>query len=155
MSSKSTERIGGGGLPVLVEGEWSKQKFELVHRYATAFNRAIKAKFENRAYIDLFSGTGLVGIKDSAEEVAGCAFRAMDAVPAFNHFRFCEIDPRYRAALEARALKRTPKLFAQCKFFEGDCNLVVDQIIASLPKPGHNNNFSNFFAYKMEDKNVL
>ena len=67
--------LGQDGLPVLVQGSWSRDKLYFVSYFSSLFNGGMKRKWPVRAYVDLFSGPGVCRDRDTGEEFLGLQFR--------------------------------------------------------------------------------
>lgn len=80
------------------------------------------------AYVDLFSGPGESIIRDTGQEVDGSPLLALKC--DFGSYVFVDV-PDVLATLRLR-LRNRPKL-ARISFVEGDCNVVIDEILRLLP----------------------
>ena len=57
-------------------GIWTKQKLNAVENYLSFFTTALKEKSFKLCYIDAFSGSGNITLKDG-QEIDGSALRAL------------------------------------------------------------------------------
>ncbi len=87
---------------------------------------------EARVYIDLYSGPGIVRVRDTDKLLWGSPLLALQVKDAFDKYIFCESDPDYLEALTRRARKISPN--ADISFIAGDCNEQTDNICAQIPK---------------------
>lgn len=67
--------------PLRPGGAWSVEKLVYVERYAGAFTRAMKGKWERLVYIDLLAGPGKGVRRDTGEEFDGSPLRALKVRP--------------------------------------------------------------------------
>lgn len=119
---------GDDGLPVRSVGGWVHQKAHYVDRYARMFATGMKYKWPQRAYVELFAGPGRSWDRDGHVYVDGSAIRALGA--EFTDYVFVDLDREATAALaeRSRRLGRAPCMI------QGDCNEVIDQVIAAIPR---------------------
>ncbi len=110
-------------------GEWSDMKYRLVSNYAEMFSTAMKDKWDQRVYIDLFSGAGRGKIKDSKRVVATSPLLAMGVRNPFDRYICCDLDPRCIEALRARVAKQFPHLEKDVIYVAGDCNDTVNEVL--------------------------
>lgn len=89
-------------------GSWCEKKYSLVGGYCEIFNKAIKNKFENRVYIDLFAGAGFAPVKAKNKILKTSALVSLSIPTPFTKYIFCEMDNEKIAALEARAKREHP-----------------------------------------------
>lgn len=128
------------GLPAQCVGQWAADKHYYLHQYIEA-TRAVRAGFlapkgrGGAAFIDLFSGPGVVRVRESGEIRDGSplvAFR--HAASPFSRLLLCDLD-----AANARALRvRTASEASRVVVVEGDCNESIDQITSGIPDHGLN-----------------
>ena len=117
--------------------EYAKDKYALLHCYASIFTTAMKSKWENLAYIDLFAAAGASRIEDTSTIVRSSALLALNVRDPFTHYVFCEIDPEKLEALRSRVERSGTE--ASCCFLQGDANELVEDIAGSLPDPRGDN----------------
>ncbi|MFH1486968.1 MAG: three-Cys-motif partner protein TcmP [Chloroflexota bacterium] len=111
-------------------GSWAKQKLYYIQRYCDIFNKAMKARWETRVYIDLFAGAGKCIVEETREEIDGSALTALKSEVPFTHYFFNDAEAEAMGALKERA-----KLFplAEVTFFNLDCNQVIEPLLIELP----------------------
>ena len=120
-----------------VVGKWAEEKHGLVSFYAKLFSTGMKAKWEERVYVELYAGAGYSKIRDTTRTIAGSPIQALLLEHPFDKYIFCEKRPREFEALKARVERTAP--LAKVAFILGDCNERVDDIVAEIPAhaPGH------------------
>lgn len=120
------------GLPALSITHHSVEKYKLVNFYALIFARAMRAKWQNLCYMDLFCGPGAAQIRNTGKFIEAPPLTLMKQEVKFDRYIFCDIDERQTATLKART-----KRFAAstCAYFHvGDSNKIVDNLAADLPR---------------------
>lgn len=110
-------------------GPWAEMKYSLMGGYAYIFNNAIKNRFTNRVYIDLFAAAGYVPIKGRNKILKSSALIALALPQPFTHYIFCEMDPDRMNALKERVKREHPDKFSACCFIQGDSNVNVSEVI--------------------------
>jgi three-Cys-motif partner protein len=90
----------------------------------------MKKKWTHRAYIDLFAGPGVCIDDDTKTPFLGSPLLAL-ASPFTDHV-YVDLDPRATEALSKRIVARAPG--RKVTIITGDCNEVIDQVTAALPK---------------------
>jgi three-Cys-motif partner protein len=97
----------------------------------------MKAKWENRTYIDLYAGAGYNKIEGTKKIIAGSRIHALQVKDPFDNHIFCEEDAKKLGALQRRVAHHAP--WANVSYIEGDCNFQVQQILAAIPSasPGY------------------
>jgi three-Cys-motif partner protein len=121
--------IASDGLPARESGAWVLDKKVYVERYLRIFTKGVSNKWGGKlAYVDLFSGPGKNVIRDTGEEVDGSPLLALKC----DFARYVFVDaPEVLATLRTR-LRNHPK-FARISFVEGDCNVVISEVLKHLP----------------------
>lgn len=125
------------GLAVQSVGAWTDDKHAQLSQYLAA-TREVRRKFVEgsggAAFIDLFSGPGRVHVRerDSTQLGSGLIAAAHHEAP-FTRLLLCELDPE-----NADALRRRTKDDQRVTVFEGDCNELIDEIVAAIPPNGLN-----------------
>jgi three-Cys-motif partner protein len=112
-------------------GTLGLQKYKLVALYNELFSTGMKKRWDRRVYIDLFAGAGKARLKDTGKVVLGSPLIALGVPNPFDRYIFCENDPEAMNALQQRVQKDYPQ--ADVRFVQGDCNQVIDSIIAQIP----------------------
>src|SRR5260370_10490007 len=121
--------IASDGLPARATGPWVLDKKHYLERYLDIFSRGVLRKWAGKlSYVDLFSGPGRSVIRGNLEEVSGSPFLSLN----YNFARYVFVDvPEVLSSLKQR-LSRHPKL-SQITLIEGDCNVVIDKVLKTLP----------------------
>jgi three-Cys-motif partner protein len=124
------------GLPTWEEaGIWTRDKLFFWKCYIDITTTAMT---DNRAfpggvvYLDLFAGAGVCTLRGTGERFPGSALIAANAAKPFAKLIFCEKNRKLADACEAR-LKST-EVAQLCHVLRGDCNDLVNEVIALLPK---------------------
>ena len=108
MPGQQTKK-GRDGLPVLVQGAWSRDKLYFVEYFEALFNGGMKNLWPTRAYVDLFSGPGMCIDRDTGEEFEGSPLLALGCSTPFTHHYFNDIDTELIGALEQRQQRLFPQ----------------------------------------------
>jgi three-Cys-motif partner protein len=116
------------GQPV---GKWAEEKHDRVSFYAKLFSTGMKAKWDERVYIELYAGAGYSRIRDTTRIIPGSPIRALLLEHPFDKYIFCEKGAEEMEALRARVNRTAPS--ARVAFIQGDCNERVDDILAEIP----------------------
>ena len=122
------------GLNVRPSGPWIKKKYHYLKSYCDIFTRAMGKMWAPSAltFIDLFSGPGRCLIKQTGEDLEGSSLIALQY--GFSDYIFVEQDRAALNALKTRC-QNSPKR-KNISFIQGDCNLVIDQVIEQLHPQG-------------------
>lgn len=119
---------GPDGRPARIVGQWVETKIHHVDRYLDMFAVGMSKKWDERAYVELFAGPGLSWNKSTKRFLDGSAVRALQH--PFTRFAFVDRDSDATAALTARTANET----RPHPILTGDCNIVVDDVIDTLPR---------------------
>ena len=111
---------------------WTRNKLAILGDYLPAFNTA-SAKSSHRVYLDLMAGEPVNIAKGTSETFDGSARVAMSAKPGFTRLAFCERDAEKARQLRLDLDQRFPN-DSRWQVFEGDCNDVVEDMLASVAK---------------------
>jgi three-Cys-motif partner protein len=125
---------GPDGLPARLVRWWSKDKLAVVARYMDIFTTGMKDRWRGLAYVDLFSGPGLCIVDEPREVIPGSPLLALRTRWPFDRVICVEADPEAHDALRRR-LTAEPR-GASAVAIPGDCNDVIDRVIAEIPE-GH------------------
>lgn len=124
------------GLAMRPSGRWAEEKLDYLKRYIDVFETSMREKWERRNYIDVLSGPGKNQVRDTGKVLLGSPLLALTTRYPFTGYYFVDIDPNNIATLEKRIA--ASELRSQVKTYIGDCNLVVDSIVADLLRQGQN-----------------
>lgn len=112
-------------------GLWSRRKYHFLGRYLDAFTTAMKDKWPELHYVDLFAGAGHAKLKPSGDLVFSSAILAARTRFPFTQLHLCDASQRNTAALTMRlrgyALQRPPRILT------GDANDRIDELLAAVP----------------------
>ncbi len=127
-------------LAVQCVGSWAKDKHDYFRRYLEA-TAAVRAKFlppvgrGGAGLVDLFAGPGRARVDSPREFIDGSPLIALhQQVSPFTRILFCDIDDENVDALE----KRNAALGGLGQIRHGDCNAMIDEIVADVPEYGYN-----------------
>lgn len=134
MTRTENLRVGSDEDLVAEVGPWAKEKLFYIDRYCYIFNQAMKRKWPTRVYVDLFAGPGRCVLRGTGEEIDGSPLVALKCTVPFSHYFFNDLDATAIAALQKRAGRLAT---GEVRFFNKDCNQVVDDFLQELDKlPG-------------------
>ena len=97
----------------------------------------MKKKWDQRVYIDLYSGAGYSRIAGTNTFLKGSPLIALTVEDPFDKYIFCEEDPELLQALRTRVKRIAP--MANVVYIQGDCDAEIDKICAEIPKASANN----------------
>ncbi|MGH7815271.1 MAG: three-Cys-motif partner protein TcmP [Candidatus Binataceae bacterium] len=122
------------GLPARAGRAWSREKLIYLKKYASAFMVAMgpkrsEGRWERLVYIDLLAGQGRGIDPDTKQEFDGSPLIALSIQPKFDHLFLADDDPKKIEVLKARI---PPADRTRVTVSPGDCNKVVDQVIAAI-----------------------
>lgn len=109
---------------------WTLNKLAILEGYLPAFNRA-STKSPTRVYIDLMAGRPDNVRRGTGEPFDGSARLAMASEPGFTHLAFIEMDPASARSLREDLSVQFPG-DARGRVYEGDCNVVIDEVLKDL-----------------------
>jgi three-Cys-motif partner protein len=106
-------------------GIWTVQKLDAVERYLGFFTTVLRRQSFRLCYIDAFSGSGNVTLKDGSY-VDGSALRALKY--PFEQYHFFELDKNYCKALNEKIESDYPDKLNQVQIRNSDCNEMLQKI---------------------------
>ncbi len=119
------------GLIAREYGEWTEEKLDYLERYIWTFETSMRAKpWRERHYIDLFAGPGKCRIERTGQILLGSPLIALMTEHPFTDYFFVDIDPDNVKALRQRCSQSA--LVKADRIKEGDCNVVVDEIVGHI-----------------------
>lgn len=86
------DELGSDGLPVLVQGSWSRDKLYFLSYFISLFNGGMKYKWPTRAFVDLFAGPGLCKDRNTGAEFLGSPLEALGCHVPFTHLFLNDIN---------------------------------------------------------------
>ncbi len=128
---------GNDGLPCPEVRRWAETKYRLIGLYDKLFATGMKKKWDQRVYIDLYSGAGYSRIAGTNTFLKGSPLIALTVEDPFDKYIFCEEDPELLQALRTRVKRIAP--MANVVYIQGDCDAEIDKICAEIPKASANN----------------
>jgi three-Cys-motif partner protein len=137
LSRQQEIQVEDDGLGCPEVGGWAKSKYRLIGLYDELFSKGMKNKWDQRVYIDLYSGAGLSKVRNTDAVLKGSPLLALGVSCPFDKYLFCEDDHEKLHALEARVKKISPK--ANCSFILGNCDTKLDAILAAVPRSSREN----------------
>lgn len=130
------------GLPMQSFGPWTEIKIDYLSRYIDIFETAMRNKWNNRHYIDLFAGCGKIKLKKSGRILLGSPLIALNTTYPFTGYHFVDNSRRYIELLEKRCAGSPINNLVSTYF--GDCNVVVSDVLSNL-KPYDDNSLNLAF----------
>jgi three-Cys-motif partner protein len=121
---------GPDGLPARVVGPWVARKVYYVNHYASMFATAMRPRWPEVDYIELFAGPGLSFGRGGVGFIQGSAIQALSA--PFGRYLYVDMDATATAALEQRLRAVNPG--APWRVICGDCNHVIGQVAGAVPR---------------------
>ncbi len=110
-------------------------KLNHLEYYLSIFCTAMKSKFANRIFIDLFSGPGFCINKDNLESrefKAGSALIALNQKTPFTDYIFVDRNETTLDTLTKRCKAKFPELMDRIKFCNFDSNRDIENILKDL-----------------------
>ena len=138
MTNKTTIATDNSdGLPAMVVGRWvTEEKHQIIKRYIDASWGARQKFPSQRAYIDLFAGTGRVQVKHTLQFADGgplAAWRMSQLKPGtFSDFFIADADPLFLNACDTRL----QKLGAPVRSKVGRADQTIDWAMPQLDSRG-------------------
>ena len=134
------------GDPVQCVGEWAVvEKHHYLKRYVEA-SRGARAKFIDKAgaaFIDLFAGPGRARNRDDGRVHTTSSVLALDhADVPFTKVVSCDLASENVLALRRRTAQYGERIIVEV----GDCNEIIDRLVAHVPEQGLNFAFIDPFG---------
>ncbi len=143
--------LGSDGNMAMVAGPWAKGKLHYIRRYCYIFNTGMKDKWETRTYIDLFSGPGRCIIEETGEEIDGSPLIALQCGVPFTHYFFNDVNASFMDSLRKRVSSTSS---ANIRYFNIDCNEVVDYLLPQLPPSSLDFCFIDPFGWEIKFNSI-
>ena len=109
---------------------WSSHKRTYLLKYIDAFSTAMKGKWSELHYVDLFAGAGIENVKGRGLEW-GSPLIAAQAPKKFARLHLCELKDKRFSALKQRLVQFPQPISPE--LIRGDANQVVKEIMKSIP----------------------
>ena len=126
--------VSNDGLYTPEVGDWAERKYRLLWHYANLFATSMKHKWDQRVFIDLFSGAGFASIRGTERVVQTSSLLALQVADPFDCYVFCDSDVRCIEALKKRVERVNPQ--AKCFFENCNVNKSCSDVIGDLPLHG-------------------
>jgi three-Cys-motif partner protein len=124
--------LAGDGLPARQVGIWSAEKLTVVGRYMGIVTGGMSGRWDGLTHVELFPGPGRCVVEETGEEIPGSPLLALGTKKPFDRIVCVEADPVAYEALQRRVdmheRRKTVKLIL------GDCNEVIDEVLAEIPQ---------------------
>lgn len=120
------------GMDPLKAGSWTQHKYEYLFNYMQMFSTGMKNIWNERVYVDLYSGPGCTQIEKPKGIFKGSPLLALSVNRPFDKYIFCEQNPRHLDVLKKR-VSSFETAQGSSVFIEGDCNDNVDNLISEIP----------------------
>jgi three-Cys-motif partner protein len=118
-------------------GAWAEDKYRLIALYDELFSTGMKNRWDQRVYIDLYSGAGINHVQGTNRFLKGSPLIALTVAAPFDRYIFCEEDRGRLEALKIRVKRTAPA--AEVYFVAGSCDTQIEEICAHIPKPSATN----------------
>ena len=102
MEYRDLPRGQDDGLPIADVGGWVREKYLRVWMYDQMFATGMKKRWDERVYVDLFSGSGYSRVRGTNEILMGSPLLAVQIPDRFDRYVFCDENPELLDALRAR-----------------------------------------------------
>jgi len=119
------------GLPARQVGIWSAEKLTVVGRYMGIVTNGMSGKWEGLTHVELFPGPGRCVVEDTGQDIPGSPLLALGTKKPFDKVVCVEADPVAYEALQARVAAH--ERGKTVKLILGDCNEVIDEVLAEIP----------------------
>lgn len=119
------------GLTTHEVGSWAEAKYKIIYDYDTLFSTGMKRYWDQRVYIDLYSGTGKARIRGTKKIVYSSPLLALNVENKFDKYIFCDVVKANIDSLKRRVHEEFPE--NHVTFVLGDCNERIDKIIGEIP----------------------
>src|ERR1700722_15527090 len=108
MEGETAVDVLSDGLACPEVGRWAEEKHGLVSFYAKLFSTAMKDKWDERVYIELYAGSGYCKVRDTSRTLAGSPIQALTLEHPFDKYIFCEKNSKNLDDLKVRVEKTAP-----------------------------------------------
>ena len=132
MSDTDSALLENDGYILPEVGPWSVTKHQKISYYSSLFSAGMKKKWQCRVYIDLFAGAGKCRVEGDGRILLGSPLHALTLDVPFDKYFFCEREPEFMEALQARVHRYCPE--RNSTYVAGDVNQCVDQLLSAIPK---------------------
>lgn len=130
-------RVENDGLLCPEVGGWAETKYRLISLYDELFATGMKDKWDQRVYIDLYSGAGHSRIRHTEIRLKGSPILALGIPFTFDKYIFCEENVDCLSVLKLRANRVAPS--ADISYIPGSCDEKVEEICRAIPRGSKEN----------------
>ncbi len=127
------------GLTLPDIGLWGIKKYKLFGSYCDIFTSGMKYKWDERVFIDLFSGAGYAKLRNDGKILMTSSLIAASVPSKFTKYIACDANEDNINSLKQRVEREFTTL--DFNYFHGDANKIVDKIIDAIPKGSKTLNF--------------
>lgn len=120
------------GLPMRLSGDWATEKLDYLRRYIDVFETSMRNKWDERNYIDLFTGPGKNHVRETGLILLGSPLIALNTRYPFTGYFFIDSSEEYTFALDQRCINS--QHYSNIVIRSGDCNVLIDDIFMTLKK---------------------
>jgi len=120
------------GLIIPEVGAWSEEKYKHIMYYTGLFTKSMKNRWSKLVYIDLFSGAGLVKLRNSYKIIEAIPLRVLSLQDKYDLYIFSDIDSEKISALDKRIKTRAHD---NAVALVCDANKSIAPLREILPKP--------------------
>jgi three-Cys-motif partner protein len=121
---------------------WTNSKYRIVYEYNELFSRGMKKLWDQRIYIDLYSGAGKAKLEKTNQILYGSPLLALKVPDPYDKYIFCDKEVEIINALKLRVENKFNHL--NVKYIVGDCNEKIDEIFNFIPQPSRGNTILTF-----------
>ena len=121
------------GLPALEVAGHAQEKEFVLGRIIDIFNTGMQTQWDQRYYIDAFAGPGRCLIRDTDTEIDGSPILAAKSKYKFSDYFLGDENADYVTALEQRVSHLALPKETNVRYFQGDADAAVRQMLIELP----------------------
>jgi len=130
------------GLVTPTVRSWAKTKHRIVYEYNELFSRGMKKFWDQRIYIDLYSGAGKSKLKKTNKILYGSPLLSLKVPDPYDKYIFCDKEEEFIDALKTRVENEFTE--TNVSYVVGDCNERIDEIFRYIPQPSKSNRILTF-----------
>lgn len=121
---------------------WTKTKYQIVYEYNELFSRGMKKLWDQRIYIDLYSGAGKSILENTNQTLYGSPLLALKVPDLYDKYIFCDKEGELINALKTRVENEFKE--TNVSYVVGNCNEKIDEIFSFIPQPSKSNTILTF-----------
>lgn len=121
---------------------WTKTKYQIVYEYNELFSRGMKKLWNQRIYIDLYSGAGKSILENTNQTLYGSPLLALKVPDLYDKYIFCDKEREIINALKTRVENEFKEMIVS--YVVGNCNEKIDEIFSFIPQPSISNTVLTF-----------